>query len=317
MSVLDNTRLMVEVCKLCYEDGLSQKEISSRLNISRPQISRIMRSAREKGILTINISNPFSEELKLEQQLKNRFGLSGAFVCDVGTGSSAEQLPLFARQCALELGNYIHDGDRVGVVSGKTLSAVASSMQSVRKRDLHFIPLVGALGNVGNDWSANSIARILAFKMDASYSVLNAPILIRNKVSRDILIREPNIASVLKEGESCDLAIVGVGQVSTQSTTYLSGAFNDDDLVTLRKAGAVASVSISYLDRNGSLIGTEITERSIAWQLRKRPGRKILAISTGLSKTEALRAALLSGYIDILMTSVPLARAVLDSGQEA
>ncbi len=312
MSILDNTRLMVEVCRLCYEEGLSQKEIASKLNISRPQISRIMRSAREKGILTINILNPFSEELKLEQALIKNYGLKHAFVSDLGTGSSSDQFAYFAKQCAIQLDQYITDNSRVGVMSGKTLGAVAAAMQPIQKKNLHFIPLVGAIGSIGNDWSANAIARILAFKADASYSVLNAPILIQNKVSRNILIKEPNIAKVLKEGEECDLAIVGIGQISTRSTAYLSGAFTDDDLITLKNSGAAASVSISYLNKEGNIINSEITDRSIAWPLKKRPNTKILAIVTGQSKTEALRAALRSGYIDILMTSVPLAQAVLD-----
>lgn len=51
MSILDNTRLMVKVCKLCYEENMSQAEVSEKLHISKPQVSRIINAAREKGIL--------------------------------------------------------------------------------------------------------------------------------------------------------------------------------------------------------------------------------------------------------------------------
>lgn len=37
MSILDNTRLMVKVCKLCYEENMSQAEVSEKLHISKPQ----------------------------------------------------------------------------------------------------------------------------------------------------------------------------------------------------------------------------------------------------------------------------------------
>ena len=67
MSILDNTRLMVKVCKLCYEENMSQAEVSEKLHISKPQVSRIINAAREKGILNIYISNPFAEELELEK----------------------------------------------------------------------------------------------------------------------------------------------------------------------------------------------------------------------------------------------------------
>lgn len=312
MSVLENTRLIVKVCKLFYEDGLSQKEIASKLGISRPQISRIMNIAKEKDIVSINIKNPFSEELELEQKLIKKYNLSDAFISNAGTDSSPEQLALFSKQCAMQLNNYILDNTKIGVMSGKTIGAVASSVQSVQRKNLHFVPLVGTLGNVGNDWNANAIARILAFKSDSTYSVLSAPILVQNNISREILMKEPTISSVLNEGEHCDLAIVGVGQISTHSTAYLSGAFTDNDLITLKESGAVASVSISYLDKNGALIENDITNRSIAWPLKRRPNTKILAIVTGLSKAGALKATLTGGYIDILMTSVPLARAMLE-----
>ena len=41
MAITDNERIMIKVCELYYKDNLSQKEISYKLGISRPQISRI------------------------------------------------------------------------------------------------------------------------------------------------------------------------------------------------------------------------------------------------------------------------------------
>ena len=75
MSILDNTRLMVKVCKLCYEENMSQAEVSEKLHISKPQVSRIINAAREKGILNIYISNPFAEELELEKIFIEKYGL--------------------------------------------------------------------------------------------------------------------------------------------------------------------------------------------------------------------------------------------------
>lgn len=129
--------------------------------------------------------------------------------------------------------------------------------------------------------------------------------------TKDILIKEPDIEKVLKQGESCSIAIVGIGQISTHSTAFLSGAFQEKDLGILSEAGAAASVSISYLDRDGKLIDCEITRRSIAWPLKKRKNTKIIGIAMGDSKADAVKATLKGGYLDILMTSLPLAKSVL------
>ena len=129
-----------------------------------------------------------------------KYGLDQVFIADAGDGPSETQFTSFTRQCAQQLESIMPDNANIGVMSGKTISAVAKQFPSARKKHLHFIPLVGAMGNSGNDWNANSIARILAFKTDSSYSVLNAPVLTQSQKARDYFIQEPDIASVLKEG---------------------------------------------------------------------------------------------------------------------
>lgn len=52
MSILDNTRLMVKVCKLCYEENMSQAEVSEKLHmLQTADLPGFINAAREKGIL--------------------------------------------------------------------------------------------------------------------------------------------------------------------------------------------------------------------------------------------------------------------------
>ena len=50
MGAIGNGRLIVKVCEMYYLLDLSQKEISARLGISRPQVSRIIAQGRGKGL---------------------------------------------------------------------------------------------------------------------------------------------------------------------------------------------------------------------------------------------------------------------------
>ena len=50
MAIYDNERLIIKVCKLFYEESMSQKDISTNLNISKPQICRMLNYAKEKNI---------------------------------------------------------------------------------------------------------------------------------------------------------------------------------------------------------------------------------------------------------------------------
>lgn len=72
VSILDNTKFLLTVCEMFYIQGLSQKEISGILHISRPQISRIISTAKENNLVNIyiNYSNP--EENYYEQQIKQK-----------------------------------------------------------------------------------------------------------------------------------------------------------------------------------------------------------------------------------------------------
>ncbi len=59
MAITDNLRMILKVCQLYYEENLSQKEISSQLGISRPQISRMLSAARTQHVVRSRMHNPF------------------------------------------------------------------------------------------------------------------------------------------------------------------------------------------------------------------------------------------------------------------
>ena len=49
--VIDDPRLMVRVCDLYYNQGISQQQIAKDLNLSRPTVSRVLALAKEQGRL--------------------------------------------------------------------------------------------------------------------------------------------------------------------------------------------------------------------------------------------------------------------------
>lgn len=315
MAIVDNIRLLVKVSQLYYQENMSQKEISALLDISRPQICRILSSAKENGIVSIQIKNPYGAELAVERDLVNAFGLKDAFVTDVSACSAEEMKDAFAARCSKQLEQFLPESGIVGVMSGQTLAAVASAVTQLNRSNLEFVPLVGGLCPQGNEISANVVARMLAHKSNACYSVLNAPILMSSDKARNILVREPAISAVLEKGERCQVALVGIGQISTKATSYQFGAFSDRDIQELRGAGAVASLAVSYLNAQGEIIDSAITRRSIGWTLKKRRHCKVIAFAFGRSKLDSVLAALKGDYVDVLMTTLEFAQQLLAAAQ--
>lgn len=313
MAITDNMRMTLKVCELYYEKNLSQKEISSQLGISRPQISRILTNARNNNVVSIRINNPFVDETKLERILIERYKLKDALVLNTGnTRQEGSDLDTFGRLAAGYMDAYIMDNNRVGVMSGQTISSMVWSIKHFDRRGLEFVSLVGGMGSTSVNWHANAIAQRFAECSGGSCYILNAPVIVQSKESRNILIREPGIASVLQKAAACDVAIIGVGQINMNSTTVKAGTLDNEDIQRLIEAGAVASVCTSYLDSQGKIIDDDLNERSIGLTLNQLKKCRTIALATGKSKVESIKAALTSGYIDVFITNLDTARVIAE-----
>lgn len=312
MAITDNIRMTIKVCQLYYENNLSQKEISVQLGISRPQVSRLLTNAKINNIVSIKINNPFLDETRLEQALIKKYGLKDALVLNTNGAKESGRLEEFGRLAATCLDAYVTDGDRVGIMSGRTINNVVCSIKHFDRHGLEFVPLVGGIGSVFANFHANSIAQKFAECSGGSCLILNAPFIVQSSETCNVLKNEPEIAAVLQKATSCDVAIIGIGQISTQSTTVQAGALSNEDVENLKNAGAVASVCASYIGSKGSLIKTEMSSRSIGITLDKLKKCKTIAVAIGKSKAESIKATLLGGYVNIFITDLETARFMID-----
>ena len=315
MGITDNMRMTIKVCQLYYEDNLSQKEISSQLGISRPQISRLLTYAKTNNIVSVKINNPYIDETRLEHLLVEKYQLKDALVLNTNGAGEAGKLEEFGRLAANNMDTYIMDNNRVGIMSGRTISSVVWAIKHFERQKLEFVSLVGAIGSASGNFHANVIAQRFAECSGGSCYILNAPVIVQSEEARNLLVNEPEIAEVLKKGSTCDVAIVGIGQIDMRSTTAQAGAMSIDDIEKLKAAGAVASVCTSYIDENGKLIDTELEGRSIGQTLGQLKKCKTIALAIGNSKVKAIKAALSGGYIDVFITDLETARAIIGETQ--
>lgn len=72
----ERLRQLVKVATLYYKEGKTQQEISRELNFSRPNISRMLEQAVAKGIVTIQIHDPFARQEQFNNWFKTTFGLT-------------------------------------------------------------------------------------------------------------------------------------------------------------------------------------------------------------------------------------------------
>jgi len=308
----ERNRLLIKVCQLYYEDGFNQQDIGNRLGISRPHVSRMLTAAKKEGIVQISIKNPYSIEQRVEELLIDTFGIHDAIVVDIPHADEQSLTLQLGRTCAILMESILKDGDVVGIMAGRGISAIGAEIDYFPKNNLQFVPLVGGWGSEGGTWHANSNTMTIANKLKSKYWLLHAPAIVANQEIGELLKKEPGVEKVLTMAKNCDVAIVGIGDVSEKATIVQSGNFNTTDLRSVRNSGAVANICASFLDSCGKTIDFPMKNRMLGLAAPELRGiRNVIAIAGGKDKVEAITAVLRGKWIDILVIDVATAQSVL------
>ena len=83
-----DARLLYEVAYHYYELGKTQEEIAAALGVSRSQVSRAIKQAREEGIVVIKLVPPTADFGDIQDELCKRFGLRQCVVVSGEAGPS-------------------------------------------------------------------------------------------------------------------------------------------------------------------------------------------------------------------------------------
>lgn len=91
-----------------------------------------------------------------------------------------------------------------------------------------------------------------------------------------------------------------------------SGYFNRDDIYNVHAKGAVANICTSFLDEKGNVIPYDEENRVIGLSaLEMRRAKNVIAFASGHDKVAAILAALHGKWIDVLVTDISTANALL------
>ena len=132
---VDDPRLMIKVCDLYYNQNASRQEIGQELGLSRPTLARLLDSAREQGLVRIEIPDLDTIAYwELEKKLEERYGLRQVLVVDGSDDKDALESAL-GSSAARYLQYVIKDDSIVGVSMGSTLHLRAISRRHGKTPD--------------------------------------------------------------------------------------------------------------------------------------------------------------------------------------
>lgn len=309
-------RTLAKVGALYYLQGHTQQQIADRLCVSRPTVSRMIKEARERGIVAITVAHVDGLAADLEGALESRYGLSEAVVADVAEGEDVAARLGAAAAGYLE--RRLGPGDTVGVTWGTTLREM---VKAVRPRKADGVTVVQTLGGVGPPLAeahAADLPRRLAEALQADLRLLQAPGVVASPEAREVLTSDPQIRSALSSLGSMSIALVGIGAIATNPILGRGALAGEVGLpegfgAELVRRGAVGDVALRFFDAEGAPVESGLDPRIVGVDLPTlaRSG-SVVGIAGGAEKTEAIRAALRGGIVDVLVTDDATARALLD-----
>ena len=131
---LDNEQrdqeIMSVIAYLYYYADMNQADIADRLFLSRSTVSRLIKKARQNGVVELRINEPWQRDLPLEDELKTAFGINGARVLKESPETDAEGLlVLLSRMTAYCISCSMQKHTIVGMSWGNTISHVCCSLE--------------------------------------------------------------------------------------------------------------------------------------------------------------------------------------------
>lgn len=292
-----NRSLMHTAARLHYLDGLSQLEVSRRMEVSTATVSRLLGLARDEGIVRIQVVD-LDEADVLGDKLAAALGLKAVRVID-----GAKAAALSAEVGALLLDAALAPGAVIAIGWGRTVqSVIAAGLPKLP--DVVVVPTTGGMHETASHFQINEFVRMAAEQMGAEARFLYAPSIISEEL-RAVLIHDPDTAALIAAWGRAEAAIVGIGQ-------FHRGASTDPGFAAAQADRVVGDVARHFVD---------LTGHDMAWpgqnglmsitrkQLQRIP--LSIGVAMGREKAAAITGAARSGMINALVTDTRAASEIL------
>ncbi|MCL6431090.1 MAG: sugar-binding transcriptional regulator [Anaerolineae bacterium] len=309
-------RLLYKVSVAYYVDDLTQKEIAKRLGLSRIKVSRLLKQAREEGIVQITITPPANPHADLERALESRFGLDEAVVVAANGEDRRSLLQALGPAAAACLVRGLQGNEVIGLTWGTSVLSAVDAAPSRNWPELRVVQVIGGLGQPEADVHGAELVHRLAHSLGGRPRVLPAPGIVPSRLVRDALLADPQIADTLRLAARAHAALVGIGVVTAPDSVVRQAGtiLTDAEISELEARGAVGDIALRFFDAQGRPIEHEINERVVGLdleQIRRLP--RVIGVAGGPQKLEAIRGALRGRLISTLVTDEQTATRLLEA----
>ena len=276
-------------------------------------VSSYLKRSRREGIVDIHVNRKPSLAFSLQTELQSSLGMEKVIVCTSDSDETRTRI-IVGRAASDLLKSWLHDDLTIGISYGTTLYETVHQL-IVRKHyhGVQVVQLLGAMGSRDAMQDGFELARTLSVKVDGTYRIIQAPLVVQDAHLKEMLLNEPQIRAVMELARSADVAMLGVSSNRPEiSGIVRAGFLSIEESAKLYEDGAVGNVCGMHFDVNGGILPLSLNSRTIAIspeELRAIPRR--IAVACGVRKADAILGAIRAGFANALVTDTDAALTML------
>lgn len=299
---------LAHVARRYYLEDWKQSEIAAELGVSRPMVSRLLREARELGVVEITVHAPGREAEALPPRLRETTSLTGGVLVPDGAGDKETNLALC--RGALSLLEEL-DARRVGIGWGHFVGQLVSLVEReppLRSPVEELCPLLGNAGIPIRNYHTNENVRILAHAWGAEPRFLYLPALPESYEEKQVLCSTELYRQMEQTWAAVDTALVNIGNYPS-TPDFASVARYGDLLSRQRACGRLLAY---YFNESGQIIRSD-HDFAIQMPLEQMSRcRNVVGLCSANTALRALRGALRTGLFTHIVARAELVRALAD-----
>lgn len=316
MSRLNELRMIARVAQMYHVEGQRQADIARHLRISQATVSRMLKKAHEEEIVRTTVVSPSGTFSELEEGLRTRYGLSEAIVVECSEDRDGAIMSRIGEAAAHFLEATLQKEEIIGVSSwSETILRMVDNIHPMKSGGAKYVvQTLGGMGDPAVQTHATQLTTRLAKLTGAEALLLSTPGVAQSREAKLVLAGDSYVRETMGLFGKISLAIVGIGSIEPSSLLARSGnVFSSREHAEIEEAGGVGDISLRFFDADGQFIKTPLDERVIGVTLEELSNvDRVIALAGGQSKTEAIRGALRTGVIDLLITDKFTAKRLTD-----
>lgn len=302
---------MAEMARLYYIEGKNQTEIGERFGMNRFKTAQYIQEAVRQGIVEIRIHMPVKRDGKLERELTERLGMKRAVVIDNGRLTHEETLAALGKAGAGLVKSLLEPGDTLGIAWGKTIATIAGRMEADRMLPLHIVSLTGSVNLANPELDTAGLAWKVADLYQSDVSLFHTPVYAACEEDKDVFLRQPAVQAAVNRTEQMKVLLSGIS--ATSSLLKNSRMWQEYREAEDEEKEAVGSCCGYLFDADGNtdafLLNRKLTGATFG---AVRKTEYAIGAALGRHKAVAVLGAVRAGLINVLVTDINLAAAILE-----